>query len=91
MSNFDKGNAVCAVFFDLSKAFDSVDTNILLRKLECYDVKGNMQLLINLYLEGMIQFVSFWGYKSTCENLEVCSPQGSVLTVVSNTYKLFIE
>ena len=71
MSNFDKGNAVCAVFLDLSKAFDSVDRNILLRKLECYGVRGNMHLLISSYLDGRKQFVSFGGYESTCEKSEV--------------------
>ena len=72
MSNFDKGNAVCAVFLDLkSKAFDSVDRIILLRKLECYGVRGNMHLLISSYLDGRKQFISFGGYESTCEKSEV--------------------
>ena len=67
LSIFDKGNAVCAVFLDLSRAFDSVDRNTLLRKLECYNVRGNMHLLISSYLDGRKQFVSFGGYDSTCE------------------------
>ena len=79
MSNFDKGNAVCAVFLDLSKAFDSVDRNILLRKLESYGVRGNMYLLISSYLDGRKQFVSFGGYESTCKECEIGVPQGSVL------------
>ena len=67
LSNFDKGNAVCAAFLDLSKAFDSVDRNILQKKLECYGVRRNMHLLVSSYLEGRKQFVSFGGYESTCE------------------------
>ena len=63
MSNFDKGNAVCAVFFDLSKAANNVGRNILLNKLECCGVRGNMLILTSLYLVARKQFVSFGGYK----------------------------
>ena len=59
--NFDKGHTVCAVFMDLSKAFESVDRNVLLRKVECYGVTGNVHLLISSSLDGMKQFVSFGG------------------------------
>ena len=51
MSNFDKGDAVCAVFLDISKAYDSVDRNVLLMKLECYGIRRNMDLLISSYLD----------------------------------------
>ena len=78
LSNFDKGNAVCAVFLDLSKAFDSVDRNILLKKLDLYGIRGNMQLLTSSYLDNRKQFVSFGGHESTCKKIEVGVPQGSV-------------
>ena len=48
-------------------------------KLECYGVTGNMHLLINSYLSGRKQFVSFRGYKSTYEKSKFGVPQGSVL------------
>ena len=79
LSEFDEGNATCAVFLDLSKAFDSVDRKILLRKLENYGVRDKMHSLVKSYLEGRQQFVSFGGYESTCEKCEVGVPQGSVL------------
>ena len=74
-----KETQVVQFILDLSKALDSVDRNILLRKLECYDVRGNMHLLISSYLDGRKQFVSFGGYESTCEKCEVGIPQSSVL------------
>ena len=54
--NFDKGDAVCAVFFDLSKSFASVGRNILLSKLEFYGVRGNMHLLSSSYVNERKQF-----------------------------------
>ena len=79
LSSFDKGNAVCAVLLDLSKAFDCVDRKILLNKLENYGIRGKMLKLLESYLTDRKQFVDFAGYASTCENIEVGVPQGSVL------------
>ena len=53
--------------------------SILLRKMEYYSVKGNIHLLISKCLDGRKQFVSFKGYESTCEKIEVWVPQGSVI------------
>ena len=58
-------------FLDLNRAFDSVDSSILLRKLECCGVRGSILLLISSYLGRRKQFVSFGGYESTCEKIEV--------------------
>ena len=68
-----------AVFIDLSKAFDTVPHNILLKKLEHYGIRGNTLKLIDSYLSNRKQFVSLNGTKSSMQDVKIGVPQGSVL------------
>ena len=68
-----------AIFIDLSKAFDTIDHNILLTKLEKYGVRGCAHSLLKSYLTNRYQYVNIFG-----ENSDKCPviygvPQGSVL------------
>ena len=38
--SFKKGEYTLGVFIDLSKAFDTVDHQILIKKLQCYLIDG---------------------------------------------------
>ena len=68
-----------ASFIDLSKAFDTIDHEILLLKIERYGFRGPILELLKNYLTGRTQFVSA-GCKKTTEKQIVCGvPQGSVL------------
>ena len=70
---------VLGIFIDLSKAFDTIDHNILITKLNNYGIRGNAQKLISSYLSNRKQFVSVLNEKSDELLVEFGVPQGSVL------------
>ena len=52
------------IFIDLSKAFDTLDYNIMLEKLEHYGIRGNAKQLLGNYIRGRYQCTSFEGETS---------------------------
>ena len=75
----DAGNFSCGVFIDLKKAFDTVNHDILLRKMELYGIRGIANQWFRSYLSNRTQFVSYSGSKSSFRNILFGVPQGSVL------------
>jgi len=66
---------VC-VFIDLSKAFDTLDHNILLRKLEYYGIRGTALMWLKSYLQNHSQFVAYNGHNYIKLSLTCGVPQG---------------
>ena len=73
-----KENAV-GLFIDLSKAFDTVNFDILLQKLEVYGIRGTPLKWIENYLNGRKQFVYYNNCKSDYRDIKCGVPQGSIL------------
>ena len=75
----DDGNIVCGIFVDLEKAFDSVDHQILLAKLNHHGICGISNDWFKLYLFNLNQYVSINGFDSGLAALSCGVPQRSVL------------
>ena len=75
----DDGNIGCRVFVDLEKAFDTVDHQTLLAKLNYYGIRGVSNDWFKSYLSNRNQYVSINGYESGLVALNCSVPQGSVL------------
>ena len=78
-NEMDKRNAGSACFIDLKKAFDTLDHNILLQKLEKYGFRGKILCLLTNYLENRQQYVEHNQSRSSTKELKTGVPQGSVL------------
>ena len=79
MDNIKDIKIPAAIFLDLSKAFDTLNFDILLYKLKYYGVDGTSLALIKSYLTNRYQYVQF--ENSDSELLEIVTgiPQGSIL------------
>ena len=80
LKSFDEGKFTLGVFIDLSKAFDTVDHEILLSKLKHYKINGKILKLLRDYLRNRKQFIKYGDDLQTDYELVTCSvPQGSIL------------
>ena len=75
----DNKKHVVAVFLDLSKAFDTINHEILLCKLQKYGVSGVTSDFFHCYLSSRCQFTKFGETESSRFNITCGVPQGSIL------------
>ena len=75
----DNSKFACGIFVDFQKAFDTVDHNVLLEKLEHYGVRGLANNWFKSYLSNRQQYVSVNGFHSNTLPMKYGVPQGSVL------------
>jgi hypothetical protein len=75
----DKGEIPLCIYLDLSKAFDTIDHNILLQKLSFYGVREKSLDLLTSYLTNRKQYVNFNNSTSNTLQISTGIPQGSIL------------
>ena len=78
-NNIDNGKHFCVLLLDLKKAFDTVNHEILLRKLDKYGIGGSSNKLFQSYLSNRFQFVCVNEIASSKQKVTCGVPQGSIL------------
>ena len=77
--NINEGRTTIAAFVDLRKAFDTVNIHILIDKLQCAGIRGNVLKWCKNYLSNRSQCTFVNGVKSDLQSITCGVPQGSVL------------
>ena len=78
-SSLDKKKTTIGVFIDLKKAFDTIDHTLLLKKLQCYGIRGLVNNWLKSYLTERKQYVHVDNCSSDINNVLCGIPQGSIL------------
>ena len=77
---FDRDEFALAVFLDLSKAFDSLDIEILLNKLQMYGINDTAQKWFRSYVTKRIQYTKWNTAISNHIDINCGVPQGTILS-----------
>ena len=75
----DNNKQAIGIFLDLSKAFDTIDFNILLGKLQHYGIRGTAWRWFKSYLQNREQLVLINDHRSVQKTVTLGVPQGSIL------------
>ena len=77
--SLDNKEVAVLLLIDFSKAFDMVDHEIMIKKLEHYGVRGKLLSWFQSYLTNRQQYVHLNGVDSNKKFLKYGVPQGSIL------------
>ena len=95
-NSLDKGGFVCAMFIDVSKAFDTMNHDLLIAKLRAYGFQKGALSFMKSYLRKRRQRVRVNNNFSAWERIISGVPQGSIsgpllFKTFLNDLFLFIE
>ena len=78
--SFERNQYTLGVFIDLSKAFDTVNHSVLIKKLQMYGIRGINLAWFCSYLANRKQYISLGhDLKTGTQNILCGVPQGSIL------------
>lgn len=78
-NNIDNNKYTIGIFIDLKKAFDTIDHEILIKKLYFYGIRGHTLNWLSSYLSKRNQFVEIDDITSNILEIVCGVPQGSIL------------
>lgn len=78
-SYLDRNLSCIGIFIDLAKAFDTISTTVLLKKLEKSGIRGSTLDWFRSYLTDRRQCVRVGNYQSSVKHIRFGVPQGSIL------------
>ena len=78
-NSLDMGEYVLGLFLDFTKAFDTVNHDIFLQKLEHLGIRGISLNWFKSYLSNRSQYVDYSGISSELQYIRCGVPQGSIL------------
>ena len=73
---------VLAIFLDCKRAFETIDRDILFKKLSCYDTKDRELKWFSLYLTRRRQITKVNGLATSMRENDFGVPQGSLLAAL---------
>ena len=78
-NSIDNKMITIGIFIDLKKAFDTINHDLLLRKLECYGIRGVSHKWLSSYIKSRKQYVNYNNVDSKLMDITCGVPQGSIL------------
>ena len=72
----EEADYVLGLFLDFSKAFDTVNHEIIFKEMEFYCIRGTPLTLFTNYICGRFQYVEYNGMTSTKSKIKCGVPQG---------------
>ena len=79
IESLDKGEYIMGIFLDFSKAFDTVDHEILVKKLYHHGMRSSAYDWFYSYLSDRKQYVTYNLFSSATICVTCGVPQGSIL------------
>lgn len=79
LRNLENRKLVLGIFIDFTKAFDYLNHELLLKKLQYYGIRGQPLRLFQSYLGYRKQYVCCNNFNSTINKISSGVPQGSIL------------
>ena len=79
LENFLLNKDTDSIYLDYAKAFDKVDHELLIHKLQCYGIQGELLQWIKAFLSNRYQSVAINGVHSYKSKVKSGVPQGTVL------------